>query len=88
VHPTGHTVATGALGKAPKIVLWDAQSGATLKASTANVMLCAMPCLSGVCSISHVPNVLCMCMRCFVRSGAYSLMCAVSTCTQCAPYAL
>jgi hypothetical protein len=34
VHPTGHTVATGALGKVPKIVLWDAQSGATLKAST------------------------------------------------------
>jgi len=30
VHPEGHTVATGELGKKPKIVLWDSNSGSTL----------------------------------------------------------
>ncbi|KAG5190289.1 quinon protein alcohol dehydrogenase-like superfamily [Tribonema minus] len=31
VHPKGHMVATGALGKQPKVIIWDAQTGATLK---------------------------------------------------------
>jgi len=30
VHPQGHTVATGEVGKAPAIVLWDSNSGSTL----------------------------------------------------------
>ena len=30
VHPEGHTVATGELGKNPNIVLWDSNSGSTL----------------------------------------------------------
>ena len=30
VHPLGHTVATGEVGKNPKIVLWDSNSGSTL----------------------------------------------------------
>jgi echinoderm microtubule-associated protein-like 6 len=31
VHPQGHTVATGEIGKAPLIVLWDANTGVTLR---------------------------------------------------------
>lgn len=31
VHPEGHTVATGEIGKFPKIVLWDANTGVTLR---------------------------------------------------------
>jgi WD40 repeat protein len=30
VHPEGHTVATGEIGKHPKIVVWDSNSGSTL----------------------------------------------------------
>ena len=30
VHPEGHTVATGEVGKNPKIVLWDANTGVTI----------------------------------------------------------
>ena len=30
VHPEGHTVATGEIGKKPSIVIWDSNSGATL----------------------------------------------------------
>ena len=32
VHPDGHTVATGAIGRKPKLVLWDANTGVTLRA--------------------------------------------------------
>jgi WD40 repeat protein len=31
VHPEGHTVATGEIGKFPKIVLWDANTGVTIR---------------------------------------------------------
>ena len=31
VHPEGHTVATGEIGKKPKIVLWDSNTGVTLR---------------------------------------------------------
>ena len=31
VHPEGHTVATGEVGKFPKIVLWDANTGVTIR---------------------------------------------------------
>jgi microtubule-associated protein-like 6 len=31
VHPEGHTVATGEAGKFPKIVLWDANTGVTIR---------------------------------------------------------
>ena len=31
VHPAGHTVATGEIGKEPKIVIWDANTGITVK---------------------------------------------------------
>jgi microtubule-associated protein-like 6 len=31
VHPEGHTVATGQIGKKPKIVVWDSNSGSTLQ---------------------------------------------------------
>jgi microtubule-associated protein-like 6 len=31
VHPQGHTIATGEVGKQPKIVIWDANTGVTLR---------------------------------------------------------
>lgn len=31
VHPEGHTVATGEVGKVPKIILWDANTGVTIR---------------------------------------------------------
>ena len=31
VHPEGHTVATGEIGKNPKLVIWDANTGVTIK---------------------------------------------------------
>lgn len=31
VHPEGHTVATGEIGKDPKLVLWDSNTGVTIK---------------------------------------------------------
>jgi echinoderm microtubule-associated protein-like 6 len=31
VHPDGHTVATGEIGKNPQIILWDANTGVTLQ---------------------------------------------------------
>lgn len=31
VHPEGHTVATGEIGKFPKIVIWDANTGVTIR---------------------------------------------------------
>ena len=31
IHPDGHLVATGEIGKKPKIVLWDASTGTTVK---------------------------------------------------------
>ena len=31
IHPDGHTVATGEAGKRPKIILWDASTGSTLR---------------------------------------------------------
>jgi WD40 repeat protein len=31
VHPEGHTVATGEIGKFPRIVLWDANTGITIR---------------------------------------------------------
>jgi echinoderm microtubule-associated protein-like 6 len=31
VHPEGHTVATGEIGKKPKLILWDANTGVTLR---------------------------------------------------------
>jgi len=37
VHPEGHCVATGEIGKTPKIVVWDASTGVTL--STVKVTL-------------------------------------------------
>lgn len=31
MHPAGHTIATGEVGKKPKLVVWDANTGMTLK---------------------------------------------------------
>jgi len=31
VHPDGHTIATGEIGKKPKLILWDASTGNTLR---------------------------------------------------------
>eukprot|EP01039_Chlorochromonas_danica_P011314 gene11314-12624_t len=31
VHPAGHTIATGEIGKFPKILIWDAHTGVTIK---------------------------------------------------------
>jgi microtubule-associated protein-like 6 len=31
IHPEGHTVATGEIGDSPKIVLWDANTGVTIR---------------------------------------------------------